>query len=694
MAVMTAGPAQAVAAQAGSRSASRAEKAAAANISAVLGPGHAGSGIVPWAGRDWLATAVQPYGSQQYTADDDATLVDVQVFGWDGTAWAVQGMLSVADLGSVPSVPLHVRAVALAGLPGPNFEVSAGPWGAGTVSVVAAVHGAWRALPFLAQYGRTTTVGGGAVSAGLVAVTNLCSPCQANSASSLWYRYTGGAFKQASPPGPAPSCTPSSLPGASWPGGAGSVFRVAPQVEYGKVACADGFALAIGQQAGHEVAVLFHRLGTMWSQLATTDEIPPVAVADHLDVRALARLGAQLGGPAAAATAAALIGGEAMEVQQEIPFGWVISAMVERAGRSWVATGGLAPTRKGGPVVQAAMVYRWTGKCWLRVGTVPLGVPTGMAPGMVQAVSLTGSAQPDFQFVGSGADEAPSSVISDAGGAWHAVPFVYGDGLSTMVDGYVIRGRLYQTVLDASGGAAGPYSELWETYRDGAFRPSDPPGPVPGCSVDALEQLFELFGGPWEASPLFQFGRVACADGWALAEGTGAAYTGHVIALFDQQAGAWQVLQVNDGTDLAYEVGEYDLPALLFQRLGEQLGPTVAPEVQAALPPAWLGLPADATLTGIMDAGGGPWVLALAPGPTPSRVSVDILRWRGRRWAVQGMVGPAPAFASLVAFAQYSVVGLAGSPLPAFEVSGTSPAWNAVIGYLGGRWKIVKMSGR
>jgi choline-glycine betaine transporter len=55
----------------------------------VLGPAHAGSGIVHWAGSDWLATAAQPYASQQYTSNNDAYLVDVQVFHWDGTAWAV-----------------------------------------------------------------------------------------------------------------------------------------------------------------------------------------------------------------------------------------------------------------------------------------------------------------------------------------------------------------------------------------------------------------------------------------------------------------------------------------------------------------------------------------------------------------------------------------------------------------------------
>jgi len=147
---------------------------------------------------------------------------------------------------------------------------------------------------------------------------------------------------------------------------------------------------------------------------------------------------------------------------------------------------------------------------------------------------------------------------------------------------------------------------------------------------------------------------------------------------------------------LAYEVGEYDLPASLFQRLGAELGPSLAPEVEAALPPAWLGLPAETTLTGIIDAGGGQWMLAvIAPSQTSSRASIDVLRWSGRRWAVEDRVGPEPDFTSLLLFPQYSVVRLAGSPLPALEVGGEYPTWSATIGYVGGvGWRIVEMSGR
>jgi hypothetical protein len=189
----------------------------------------------------------------------------------------------------------------------------------------------------------------------------------------------------------------------------------------------------------------------------------------------------------------------------------------------------------------------------------------------------------------------------------------------------------------------------------------------------------------------------ACADGWALAEGTGTAYPGRVVALFEQQGGRWHLLQVNPGLDLASELSEYDIPAVLLGQLGRGLGSSVAPEVQAALAPAWLGLPASATTSPVLEGVGSYWMLAAAgPGTNPAKACLYVLRWHHGRWAVQGRTGLEKQFASLLYFHQYQLVQAPGSRWPAFRVGGGDevPTWSAVIGHVGGAWRVTTITTR
>lgn len=159
----------------------------------------------------------------------------------------------------------------------------------------------------------------------------------------------------------------------------------------------------------------------------------------------------------------------------------------------------------------------------------------------------------------------------------------------------------------------------------------------------------------------------------------------------------WQVLQVNPGLDLSFELIEYDLPAQLFEHLGEDLGASVAPEVQVALPPAWLGLPASAVTSPVLEAAGRYWMLAAAgPGANPAEASIYVLGWEGRRWAVQGRVGHRQQFTSLLLFPQYNLRQVPSSQRPEFHVGdgGEFPTWSALIGYVDGAWRVVKLSGR
>ena len=139
-----------------------------------------------------------------------------------------------------------------------------------------------------------------------------------------------------------------------------------------------------------------------------------------------------------------------------------------------------------------------------------------------------------------------------------------------------------------------------------------------------------------------------------MAEGTGNGYAGPVVALFEEQSHQWQELQINDGTDLAYEEGEYDIPADLFRSLGAELGAIVAPDIQAAAPPSWLGLPTDTTLSGVMTVNGGDWMVGLIQSqPATPQVSIAVLHWADSRWALQGEVGPIRDYSSLLGLDQW-----------------------------------------
>ena len=153
------------------------------------------------------------------------------------------------------------------------------------------------------------------------------------------------------------------------------------------------------------------------------------------------------------------------------------SRAVSRNRRLWLAVGSTC-YRKNQDHTRV-QVFRWSGRAWLLRGTVtgPLG-PSQWIP----AASLTGSRDPDFAIQGCGAGDTNClSVVSDVGGRWHAVPFVYGYGRSLEVNGVPV-GHLVQTEVNACGCAGGPSTWTYERYANGIFRPANPPGREPSCS--------------------------------------------------------------------------------------------------------------------------------------------------------------------------------------------------------------------
>ena len=360
-------------AQATSSVDTRAEQASAAAIASFAGPGHVDTAVVSWEGSDWLATAVGTDEAAAKRYPMSAT-VDVQVFRWVDGAWAVQGVVSLADLGGPPPIELHVSAVALAGLGGPNFEVTATQYGLTSAAVIAAIDGSWRAVPFALPGGGSDTVIDGTVNGGRVGrITTFCAPCTVQPAPTKWYQYERGAFAPAAEPGPPPPCRLGALPG-----GTGAVTRHGGQVTYTKLSCQGGFALATGAQGGHQVAVLFQRIGTTWSQLAGNDQIDWAAGEYGLQLSVLQDLAAHVGPAAKPAVAAASIFGHDADIANYPEYPAADSSVVERDNAQWFAAAGQADGPRAGFV---ASIYRWDGSAWAKVGSAPLQLPDLNGPG-------------------------------------------------------------------------------------------------------------------------------------------------------------------------------------------------------------------------------------------------------------------------------------------------------------------------
>jgi hypothetical protein len=347
--------------------------------------------------------------------------------------------------------------------------------------------------------------------------------------------------------------------------------------------------------------------------------------------------------PNAKKAAAVLVARLRAETKSDAAFG--ASDVVSRNGRLWLAVGsspGGAPYMGGGAEPTRVRIYRWSGTGWQLAGSVA----GNLGPAQwIKAVSLTGSRDPDFAIEGCGAGDTNClSVVSDIGGRWHAVPFEYGYGQTLEVNG-LPAGHLVYTQVDACSCAGGPTTITYERYQDGAFKPANPPGKdIPACSPSWLATVAYT----WEVQVL-QFDHVACADGWALAVGTGTGFTGPVVGLFDRgwKHKQWALLTLDNGNALPVAPAVYDLPLSLLLRLAARFGPALAPQVAAAKLIARLqslygfDWPQQ---NGIVNAGGAEWLVAATPTgrarndySSPPADAV-IYHWNGGSWVVDGRV--------------------------------------------------------
>ena len=385
----------------------------------------------------------------------------------------------------------------------------------------------------------------------------------------------------------------------------------------------------------------------------------------------------------------------AHEVSLKAPGAYQTSPVISADGGVWlVLEGADAAIGSNTSVPQSpypdgtVQIYRWTTAGWTEQGVVrayfgPIGGCCG-----ISAVSLTGSHDPDFALAGGGAaDTNWLAIVSDVAGHWHAVPFDYGYSDTTVVNGVPARGGV-STEVDASSAAGGPTTLLDETYQDGAFRPAAPPGRSPQCDVSDLQSA----AGDAQLQ-VFEFTRFACADGWAMAIGSGAGYSGPVVGLFAADGTNWRSVEVDNGASLGSDPGIYDIPLSLLRRLTDGFGASVKPALATAQLIAAPAMTGYLYVNGVITADGADWyVKETATGNTESPgAEAEIYHWSGSTWVLQGRVDDLPNslnYFQAVSGGWFEAVNVPDTNDPGFKMQGPNSLSSAVLTHAGGTWHV------
>jgi len=463
--------------------------------------------------------------------------------------------------------------------------------------------------------------------------------------------------------------------------------------------CAQGWGLA----AGPKYLDLFHQKQGRWAVVDTgsPDGLNAWSPAEFAAVGINPALLEQLARPFwlsvrqlvdAGALADQLAGHEA---SLKAAGAYQSSAVLRAAGQTWfVLSGADSPDLVNASATVSpypdgtVYVYRWLSAGWTEQGAVrgwvgPIGGCCGIA-----AVFLTGSPEPDFALTGGGAaDTLWLSIVSDVSGHWQLVPFDYGYADTTVVNGSPAAHGVY-TEVDASSSAAGPTTGMYETYQDGAFRPAAPPGETAPCNLSALQ----LAADPGELAVL-ELDKFACADGWALAVGTGAGYTGQVVGLFEAAKSKWSAVQLDNGDSLGSDPGIYDIPLSLLQKLAAGLGPGLRPALATAALIASPAMTGFLYVNGVITADGSQWyVLEKTTGSSDSPgAEASVYRWSGTVWVKRGQVDRVPQSLNYFQTASggwFEAVTFPGSAGPAFMMQGSSSTARAVLTDAGGTWHV------
>ena len=215
-------------------------------------PVVADSGVVYQYSQDWLAVAESASIASQ-------TGLNVAIYRWSGGSWAKQGTADVRNfygqLDSSAGSPAVSRA-ALTGSAAPDFTISASGADTHWFAVVSDIGGQWQGVPFDYASKPAMAIDEATISASLVeAQLDYCG-CAIGPESELWYQYSPARreFLPTNPPGPPAPCT----------GAAMHQALVVADVNFTRVACADGWAAAAGTEGTVRVLVLLEQQGTGW----------------------------------------------------------------------------------------------------------------------------------------------------------------------------------------------------------------------------------------------------------------------------------------------------------------------------------------------------------------------------------------------------------------------------------------------
>lgn len=481
--------------------------------------------------------------------------------------------------------------------------------------------------------------------------------------------------------------------------------RASPARGFAQVQCADGWALAAGPSGASGDVDLFRLKAGSWTEV---DAIFPGNLSGPLQFGSVSIDPALLDELARTfplsvrqlADAGALVVGLAgHEARLGMPGAENASTVIRRSGETWFVLAGADAANGVGASVSASpypnrtlRVYRWGQAGWSERGAVsgwmgPIGGCCGIA-----AVSLTGSAEPDFAMTGGGAADTDwLAIVSDVGGHWHLVPFDYGYFDTTVVNGQPTAHGV-STWVDASSAAGGPTTSLFERYEHGVFRPADPAGPSPPCDEAALQSAAD----PAQLAVL-EFSKFACADGWAVAIGTGAGYTGQVVGLFEANQSSWRTVELDNGDSLGSDPGIYDIPLSLLDELASGLGPAVQPALAIAPIIATRAMIGWTYVNGVMVTGDGDWYVAEKPTGRTEAPGADatVYRWSGSVWVKKGTVDRVPLSLDYYRASSggwFEAVTVTGTAVPGFIMEGaTSPA-RAVLSDAGGSWHVARFT--
>ncbi len=491
------------------------------------------------------------------------------------------------------------------------------------------------------------------------------------------------------------SCTAASLAHAA--GKAPSVFT--------RARCADGWALAAGLQGPTRDIGIFRRDHGRWA----TDpgfgpaRLPTVSPAQFatagISSRLLLQLSRSFPQRVRQVTDAGALVEElaAREASLRAPGSYSASQVLHAGGGTWLVLAGANSADNLSSVTSSPYpdgtlrVYRWSASGWSEQGTVTgwMGPISGCCG--ISALFLTGSHDPDFAMTGGGAGDTNwFSVISDAGGDWHLVPFDYGYTDTTVVNGGP-AGHGVATEVDATSSAAGPTTWLFETYRRGAFQPATSPGPQPACGLSELEAAASV------RAPAVAFTASACADGWAVAVGTRAGHQGQLVGLFNAMDAKWHLVELDNGDSLGSDPGIYDIPLSLLRELAAHFGPALRPELATAPLIATQAMTGQPYVNGIITAGGAQWFIAEKPtGGVVGQpeAMATIYRWSGSGWLRLGAVDRVPASLNYyllsggydVTYGQFKAVTVPGTADPGFVLEGSGSTRPDVLTDAGGRW--------